>query len=56
MHPTEEKAKIANLIDPVQETPTDRNKGAWTRWEMPKVCMVEVPEEDDTSFQRTEEG
>lgn len=35
----------------VQETPTDRNEGARRGQEMPKVSMVEVPdEEDDTSF------
>ncbi len=44
--------KTKDLIDPVQKTPTDRNKGAQTRQEMPKVCMYEIPnEEDDTSFQ-----
>ncbi len=46
-------AKTKDLIDPVQETPTNRNEGAWTRQEMPKVSMVEVPdEEDNTSFWR----
>ncbi len=45
-------AKTKELIDPMQETPTNRNEGARTRWEMPKVCMYEIPdEEDDTSFQ-----
>ncbi len=45
-------AKTEDLTDPVQETSTDRNKGARTRQKMPKVCMEEVPDkEDDTSFQ-----
>ncbi len=45
-------AKTEDLTDPVQDTPTDRNKGAQTRWETPKVCMIEVSDnEDDTSFQ-----
>ncbi len=44
--------KTEDLINPVQKTPTNRNEGAQTRWEMPKVCLIEVPdEEDDTSFQ-----
>ncbi len=44
-------AKTKDLTDPVQETPTNRNKGAQTRQEMPKVHMVEVPDDkDDTSF------
>ncbi len=45
-------AKTEDLTNPVQETPTDRNEGAQTRQEMPKVHMEEIPdEEDDISFQ-----
>ncbi len=48
----EASVKTKDLSDPVQNTPADRNKGAQTRWEMPKVHIVEVPDkEDDTSFQ-----
>ncbi len=44
--------KTKDLTDPVQETPTNRNKGAQTRRETPKVCMIKVPnDEDDTSYQ-----
>ncbi|PBK81681.1 hypothetical protein ARMGADRAFT_1091085 [Armillaria gallica] len=44
-------AKTEDLTGPVQETPTTRNEGTRTRREMPKVCMYEVPDnEDDTSF------
>ncbi len=52
--PEEESLKgNLNASDPVQETPNNRNKGAQTRREMPKVHMVEIPdEEDDTSFQQ----
>ncbi len=41
----------------MQETPTNRNERAQTRQEMPKVRMIEVPdEEDDTSFQQWEKA
>ncbi len=44
-------AKTKDLTNPVQETPTNRNEGAQTGWVMRKVCMYEVPDqEDDTSF------
>ncbi len=44
-------AKTKDLTDPMQETPTDRNEGARTGQVTPKVCMYEVPDqEDDTSF------
>ncbi len=37
----------------MQKTPNNRNEGARTRQETPKVCMVEVPDkEDDTSFKQ----
>ncbi len=43
--------KTKDLIDPMQETPTNRNKGAQAGQVMPKVCMYEVPDQDDdTSF------
>ncbi len=43
--------KTKDLTNPVQETPNNRNEGAWTRWETPKVSMYEIPDpEDVTSF------
>ncbi len=44
-------AKTKDLTDPVQETPTNRNEGAQTRQETPKVRMYDIPDKDDTSFQ-----
>ncbi len=44
-------AKTEDLTDPVQKTPTNRNDGARTRQETPKVHMYKVPDdEDNTSF------
>ncbi len=51
MEPTQDAKKTKDLIDLVQETPTDRNEEVQTRRETPKVHMYEVPDpEDDTSF------
>ncbi len=48
-------AKTKDLTDPVQKTPTNRNEGARTRQETPKVCIEEIPDnEDDTSFQMSQ--